>query len=78
MKTPETEVYRGLPPPTFCDKLRDMQASRLHRPRRSTCADASLRAELERVGSMTVEERVKAALSIGKRFSWVKKISKQS
>lgn len=48
-----------------------------HRPRRSACAEASLRAEIERVGRMTIEERVKAALSMGQRFSWVKEIDKQ-
>ncbi len=56
-----------------------MQASgsNPHRPRRSICADASLRAEIERVGKMTIEERVKAALSMGQRFSWVRQITKQ-
>ena len=48
-----------------------------HRPRRSACAEASLRAEIKRVGRMTIEERVKAALSMGERFSWVKDIAKQ-
>ena len=41
------------------------------RRRRSACADASLRAELERVGRMTIEERVKAALSMRERFAWI-------
>ncbi len=48
-----------------------------HRPRRSACAAASLQAEIERVGRMTIEERVKAALSLGERFSWVKEIAQQ-
>ena len=48
-----------------------------HRPRRSACAEASLRAEIDRVGRMTIEERVKAALSMGQRFSWIKDIAKQ-
>jgi hypothetical protein len=48
-----------------------------HRPRRSACAEASLRAEMERVDRMTIEERVKAALSMGQRFSWIKEIAKQ-
>lgn len=39
--------------------------------RRSACADAALRAELERIGRMTIEERVKAALSIRERFAWL-------
>lgn len=41
------------------------------RRRRSACADAALRAELERIGKMTIEERVIAALSIPERFSWL-------
>ena len=48
-----------------------------HRPRRSASADASLRAEIERVDRMTIEERVKAALSMRKRFSWVQPVVKQ-
>ena len=52
-------------------------APRPHCPRRSSCADASLRAEMERVDQMTIEERVKAALSMGQRFSWIKEVAKQ-
>lgn len=37
--------------------------------RRSACAEASLRAEIERVKKMSVEERVRAALNMGKVFS---------
>lgn len=46
------------------------------RRRRSACADAALRAELERTGRMTIEERVKAALSIGERFAWINPTTK--
>jgi len=42
-----------------------------HRPRRSGCAEAALRAEIERVQRMSVEERIKAALSMRQRFSWL-------
>ena len=45
--------------------------SEFPRSRRSACADAALRAELERIGKMMIEERVIAALSIPKRFSWL-------
>ena len=44
--------------------------------RRSACADAALRAELERIGRMTIEERVKAALSIRERFAWLAQATK--
>jgi hypothetical protein len=46
------------------------------RRRRSACADASLRAELDRIGRMTIEQRVKAALSMRERFSWLNPVSK--
>jgi hypothetical protein len=36
--------------------------------RRSASADASLRAEIRRVEKMTIEERIRAALSLGKGF----------
>jgi hypothetical protein len=42
--------------------------------RRSACADAALRAEIKRLAKMTVEERVKAALSLGRRFSAIQPI----
>jgi len=49
-----------------------------HRPRRSGCADAALRAEIERVRRMTIEERIKAALSMHTRFSWLHPVSKKN
>jgi ATP-dependent RNA circularization protein (DNA/RNA ligase family) len=39
------------------------------RMRRSACAESSLRAEIERVKKMTVEERMSAALNMGKVLS---------
>jgi hypothetical protein len=45
--------------------------SEIPRRRRSASADAALRAELERIGRMTIEERVKAALSMRDRFAWL-------
>lgn len=44
--------------------------------RRSACADAALRAEIKRVVRMTVEERMSAALSLGRRFSAIQKTTK--
>jgi len=43
----------------------------VHRPRRSASADAALRAEIERVSLMTVEERITAALTMRERFAWI-------
>jgi hypothetical protein len=42
----------------------------------SACADAALRAEIKRVGKMTVEERMNAALSLGRRFPVIQKTTK--
>ena len=52
-----------------------MKCPNLKQHRRSACAETSLRAEMERVSRMTIEERVKAALSMGERFSRVKDIA---
>lgn len=53
---------RGVPPEPSIHR---------HRHRRSACADASLRAEIERVERMTIKERVKAALTMRDRFEWL-------
>lgn len=42
------------------------------RPRRSSCAEQSRNHELERLRRMSVEDRIKAALSIGDRFAWLR------
>jgi hypothetical protein len=39
--------------------------------RRSASAEAALRAEMARIEAMTIEERVKAALSLPERFAWL-------
>ena len=46
------------------------------RPRPSACADAAFKAELERVKRMTIEERVKASLSMRERFAWLEPTAK--
>ena len=43
----------------------------VNRPRRSASADAALRAEIERLSLMTIEERVTAALTMPARFNWI-------
>ena len=42
-----------------------------HHPRHSACAEASLRAEMEQVQGMPVEERILMALGLGEKFSWL-------
>lgn len=41
-------------------------------PRRSSSAAASRKAEMERIERMTVEERIHAALTMSRRFAWLK------
>jgi hypothetical protein len=40
--------------------------------RRSACASKSLEAELERLSKMSIEEKINQALTMGRRFSWLK------
>lgn len=40
--------------------------------RRSACAAQSRAAELERLRKMSVEERIKMALTLDQRFAWLK------
>lgn len=47
------------------------------RPRRSASAEASRRAQQQRIDAMSVEERVKSALSMRERFSWLQRLSKE-
>jgi len=54
-------------PMTFPNKLRP-----------SACARQSRQHELERLRRMSVEDRIKAALSIGERFAWLKPTKKRS
>lgn len=39
--------------------------------RRSASAEAALQSEMARIEAMTIEERVKAALSLPERFAWL-------
>jgi hypothetical protein len=41
-------------------------------PRRSACAIRSREHELARLRRTSIEDRIKAALSMGDRFSWLK------
>jgi hypothetical protein len=47
------------------------EKDRFPKGRTSACADSALRAEMKRVESMTVEERITAALALGKRLARV-------
>lgn len=42
------------------------------KPRRSRCASLSLLQEQERLRRLSVAERIRAALSMQSRFSWLK------
>ncbi len=43
-------------------------------PRRSACATRSGERELARLRSLSVEERIVAALAMGTRFAWLKPV----
>lgn len=47
-------------------------------PRHSRSAAASLAREIERLRAMSVEERIHAALSMDRRFSWLKPARRES
>jgi hypothetical protein len=64
----------GLP---HCPAMFDPKTCINPRRRRSACAEATFRAQQERIDRMTVEERVKAALSMRERFAWLKALPKE-
>lgn len=49
----------------------------IHQPRRSTCAAQSRQHEIARLRGTSIEDRIKAALSMGTRFSWLKPKAKE-
>jgi len=49
----------------------DHEYSRRLPGRASLCANASLQAEIERVRSMSVEDRILSALAMGSKFTWL-------
>ncbi len=56
--------------------MEQMNDKSFPRMRRSACADASLRAEIERLKKMSAEERILSALDMGKIFGWGRSDSK--
>jgi hypothetical protein len=50
---------------------KDRSPASLPPQRRSRSAAASRRAEIRRVERMTVEERIRAALTMSRRFAWL-------
>jgi hypothetical protein len=50
---------------------KDASTAFLPPARRSCSAAASRRAEMRRIEQMTVEERIRAALTMGRRFAWL-------
>jgi len=47
------------------------------RRRRSASAEAARHAQQERIDAMSIEERVKAALSMRERFRWLQPVFKE-
>lgn len=46
-------------------------------PRKSACAAQSRQLELARLRALSIEERIKAALTMRTRFSWLKPQAKE-
>lgn len=53
----------------FKNKAMNGKENTFPKARRSASADAALRAEIRRVGKMSMEQRMSAALSMGKQLS---------
>jgi len=53
----------------------DMNANIGHKPAHSRCAIQSRQRELERLRRMSIEERIRSALTMGKRFAWIRPVA---
>ena len=51
--------------------MQPQQTESFFAPRHSRSAAASRRAEMRRIERMTVEERIRAALTMSRRFAWL-------
>jgi hypothetical protein len=51
--------------------MKPKQAESFSAPRHSRSAAASRRAEMRRIEGMTVEDRIRAALTMSRRFAWL-------
>lgn len=52
-----------------------MSANSGHKPVHSRCAMQSRQRELERLRRMSIEERVRSALTMGRRFAWIRPVA---
>jgi hypothetical protein len=58
------------------ERMSELEKPVNHTRRKSASADASFRAEVARVKGMTIEDRVKASLSMRERFAWLQPVSR--
>ena len=54
-----------------------MEPTPLRQNRQSASARKALEAEIERVRRMSIEDRIKAALSLRSRFEWLRQEGKE-
>ena len=54
-----------------------MESTPPRQNRQSACARKALEAEIERVRRMSIEDRIKAALSMRSRFEWLRPEGKE-
>ena len=52
----------------------DMNANSGHKPVHSRCAMQSRQRELERLRRMSIEDRVRSALTMGSRCAWIRPV----
>ncbi len=57
------------------DMNEDMNVNRGNKPALSRCAMQSRQQELERLRQMSIEARVCSALTMGRRFAWIRPVS---
>jgi hypothetical protein len=53
----------------------DMNVNSGHKPALSQCAMQSRQRELERLRRMSIEARVRSALTMGSRFAWIRPVT---
>ena len=58
-----------------CMGYDDMNANSGHKLAHSRCAMQSRQRELERLRRMTIEDRVRSALTMGSRFAWIRPVA---
>jgi len=53
----------------------EMNVNSGHKPAHSRCATQSRQREQERLRRMSIEDRVRSALTMGSRFTWIRPVA---